>query len=1489
MKKITLLLTLLFVFVLSSAIGQITYSGPYSGSSASPTPLVLGVGTNTISSTVTTSGPSISQWFDLTLPAAMEITNVTLGVTDPASVSSGTMCWNPFSTCNPSDSWTPPGQPATPITAWDFPGTLPIASSPGVISVDNGTAFNTTWTLVVTVAALACTDPTIPVLSATPSSVCPGGAVTLSLTGTLNDATNWQWYTGSCGGTSIGSGTSLVVNPVTTTTYYARGEGGCVVPGACGTVDVTVFTPPTVTFTALADLCIDAGVQAGLGGGSPSGGVYSGAGVTDDGNGMTYSFDPAAAGAGVHTLTYTFTDANGCSASDSDDVEVFALPTVTFTALADLCIDAGVQAGLGGGSPSGGVYSGAGVTDDGNGMTYSFDPAAAGVGVHTLTYTFTDANGCTGSDSDDVEVFALPTVTFTAPADLCIDAGVQAGLGGGSPSGGVYSGAGVTDDGNGMTYSFDPAAAGVGVHTLTYTFTDANGCTGSDSDDVEVFALPTVTFTAPADLCIDAGVQAGLGGGTPSGGVYSGPGVTDDGNGMTYSFDPAAAGVGVHTLTYTFTDANGCTGSDSDDVEVFALPTVTFTAPADLCIDAGVQAGLGGGTPSGGVYSGPGVTDDGNGMTYSFDPAAAGVGVHTLTYTFTDANGCTGSDSDDVEVFALPTVTFTAPADLCIDAGVQAGLGGGTPSGGVYSGPGVTDDGNGMTYSFDPAAAGVGVHTLTYTFTDANGCTASDSDDVEVFALPTVTFTAPPSPVCPGDVLIAQGGGSPTGGVYSGPGVTDDGNGMTYTFDAGASGNGTHILTYTYTDANGCTNSDSDSVTVEDTEDPVITCAADGTRDTDSGVCTYTVQGTEFDATFTDNCTSGVIFNNYNSTDTMAGVVLPKGVTTVIWTVNDGNGQTATCTTVITVEDNEDPVISCAADGTRDTDPGVCEYTVVGTEFDATFTDNCPDGSIINDFNSTDTMAGEVLAPGVYSIIWTVDDGNGQTASCTTVITIEDNEVPVIACPADVAVNTNPGQCYSIVTFPDAIAFDNCGVASVVQTAGLPSGSQFPVGVSTIEYTATDIHGNTSVCSFTITVTDNEAPMAVCMDITIQLDEFGDASIVAADVDGGSTDNCGIATMTIDVDTFDCSDVGDNPVVLTVTDVNGNVSSCTAIVTVEDVTDPVAVCMDITVQLDPTGTVTILGSDIGGASTDACGIASYDLDIDTFTCADVGDNPVVLTVTDVNGNVSTCTAVVTVEDNTSPDLVCMDITLELGADGTATIVPEDVIATNDDACGVLTIAVDIFEFDCSDIGTPVTVQVFSQDVNGNLSTCTAVVTVVDLLAPVLTCPADQTVDPGAGNLFYEVPDYFALGEATATDNCTDPVVITSQDPAAGTLLPDGTYTVTITAEDEYGNVATCTFELTVDTILGIGDTTADISSIVLYPNPATDYVMLSNPNNVELQSVAIYDLTGRLIKTIDLVNMDAEKTIDVSELASSTYMFVIKGTDSQMTKQLIKE
>ena len=1537
-------------------------------------------------------------------------------------------------------------------------------------------------------------------------------------------------------GRAIPVGAADFENPANYDHAFPYGAGLSTVPFA----DLSIV----VTFTAPADLCIDAGVQAGLGSGTPVGGVYSGPGVTDDGNGTTYSFDPAAAGVGIHTLTYTFGGGNAM-----DDVEVFALPSVTFTAPADLCLDAGVQAGLGGGNPAGGVYSGPGVTDDGNGTTYSFDPAAAGVGVHTLTYTFTDANGCTASASDDVEVFALPVVTFTAPADLCIDAGVQAGLGGGTPTGGVYSGPGVTDDGNGMTYSFDPAAAGVGTHTLTYTFTDTNGCTDSASDDVEVFALPTVTFTAPADLCVDEGVQAGLGGGTPNGGIYSGAGVTDDGNGMTYSFDPAAAGVGTHTLTYTFTDANGCTDSASDDVEVFALPTVTFTAPPSPVCPGAVLTGQGGGTPSGGVYSGPGVTDDGNGTTYTFDAGAAGNGTHTLTYTFTDANGCTGSASDTVTVEDTQDPVVTCPTDITQnnDPGVCGAV--------VTFTPTATDNCPGVTVSSVPASGSVfpvGITTVTVTATDASGntdtctfdVTVNDTEDptitcpaditvnndpgvcgaVVTFADPTVadncggtmimetfsftgttdSFVVPAGvtsitiesqgaqggfngglgasisgtfAVTPGEtfnlmvggeggsrtnnggvggggggsfvwntsgptLLIAAGGGGggagngnsvpgpgsatnvptdstngsgngtggaggnggaggalvaaatceagagggagwfsngadgaspnaplsgggvnplaggaggnegpnctfpPTGSAVGGFGGGGGGGGVSGaggggggyngggggnswagsippgwgagggggSFNAGTSptntggvraGDGQIVISYTLplvitqtaglssgstfpigtttntflvTDPSGNTATCSFDVTVTDNEPPVANCVAPFTLQLDA-TGNASITPADIDNGSTDNCGIASLAVS-PSTFTCADV----GPNTVTLTVTDVNGNSSTCTTVVTVEDNVAPTAVCM-DITIDLDADG-NATITPADVDGGSTDACGIASLSIDVDTFDCSD-----VGPNNVVLTVTDVNGNSSQCTAIVTVQDVTEPIIACPADIVAVAEPDICGITLTYSDPIALDACGVASVVLTSGLPSGSVFPVGVSTVEWTATDVNGNSSTCSFTVTVTDTTPPVAVCQDITVPLDATGNATITVADVDGGSFDNCAIDTISIDIDTFDCSDVGPNDVTLTVTDIYGNVSSCIAVVTIEDVTAPVAVCQNITVQLDATGTVTINPADLDGGSTDVCGIdtAAYSVDIDTFDCSNVGDNPVVLTVTDVNGNTATCTAIVTVEDITEPDVVCQDITVELDENGLATIVADDVIASNTDACGIFNTSIDISEFNCDDIGTPVLVTVFSEDVNGNISTCTAEVTVVDLLAPVVTCPADQTVDPGGASDLYEVPDYLLTGEATAIDNCTDPLVITTQDPAPGTLLSEGTYTVTITAEDESGNIGTCTFELTVDSTLGTNDPKFDISTIIMYPNPAQAIVNISNPQAIPLENATIYDVTGRLVKTFDLRGMGTEKALDIATLASATYVVVIQSESGTLTKQLIKE
>src|SRR4029079_6518907 len=95
----------------------------------------------------------------------------------------------------------------------------------------------------------ACIDPDPAVMSASPGDeVCIGSTVRLSIiSGDLNDATDWNWYTGSCGGSLIGTGLFIDVTPSVTTTYFVRGEGGCSVPGTCVEITIIIDEQPIVS------------------------------------------------------------------------------------------------------------------------------------------------------------------------------------------------------------------------------------------------------------------------------------------------------------------------------------------------------------------------------------------------------------------------------------------------------------------------------------------------------------------------------------------------------------------------------------------------------------------------------------------------------------------------------------------------------------------------------------------------------------------------------------------------------------------------------------------------------------------------------------------------------------------------------------------------------------------------------------------------------------------------------------------------------------------------------------------------------------------------------------------------------------------------------------------------------------------------------------------------------------------------------------------
>jgi hypothetical protein len=126
------------------------------------------------------------------------------------------------------------------------------------------------------------------------------------------------------------------------------------------------------------------------------------------------------------------------------------------------------------------------------------------------------------------------------------------------------------------------------------------------------------------------------------------------------------------------------------------------------------------------------------------------------------------------------------------------------------------------------------------------------------------------------------------------------------------------------------------------------------------------------------------------------------------------------------------------------------------------------------------------------------------------------------------------GQASISVSDIDNGSGDNCALASL--TLDQTSFNCLDVGANTVTLTATDVNNNVTTCTATVTVEDTTAPAAVCQNITVQLDASGNASITAADIDGGSSDNCSIGSISASPTSFDCSNVGANTVTLTATD-----------------------------------------------------------------------------------------------------------------------------------------------------------------------------------------------------------------------------------------------------------------------------------------------------------------------------------------------------------------
>ena len=589
-----------------------------------------------------------------------------------------------------------------------------------------------------------------------------------------------------------------------------------------------------------------------------------------------------------------------------------------------------------------------------------------------------------------------------------------------------------------------------------------------------------------------------------------------------------------------------------------------------------------------------------------------------------------------------------------------------------------------------------------------------------------------------------------------------------------SAGGGGVPVTLTVTDVNGNTSTCVANVTVEDNIAPEALCQNITVQLDALGNASITTA--DIDAGSNDAC--GIESLSLDVTTFDCSNI---GDNTVVLTVTDVNGNVSTCSATVTVEDNIAPVALCQSITVQLDANGVASITP--SDIDDGSNDACGIASLDLDVTSFDCSN-----VGDNTVVLTVTDNNGNVSTCSATVTVEDNVAPVALCQSITVQLDASGLAAIIPSDIDDGSNDACGIAGLA--LDVTSFDCSNVGDNTVVLTVTDNNGNVSTCSATVTVEDNVAPVALCQNVTVQLDAAGNASISTGDIDNGSNDACGIASLALDVTTFDCSNVGDNAVVLTVTDVNGNVSTCSATVTVEDNVAPVALCQNITVQLDANGVATVTPSEIDNGSNDACGIASLDLDVTSFDCSNVGVNPVVLTVTDNNGNATSCNATVTIEDNVAPEALCQSITVQLDASGNASITTADIDNGSNDACGIASLSLDVTTFDCSNVGAnPVVLTV--TDNNGNVSTCTAEVTVEDNIDPIALCQ-DVTVTLDAlGNASITAADV----DNGSNDACGIADLSLSQTSFTYTDYPSTVVTLLVT--DNNGNTATCNSTVTV--------------------------------------------------------------------------------------------
>jgi len=431
---------------------------------------------------------------------------------------------------------------------------------------------------------------------------------------------------------------------------------------------------------------------------------------------------------------------------------------------------------------------------------------------------------------------------------------------------------------------------------------------------------------------------------------------------------------------------------------------------------------------------------------------------------------------------------------------------------------------------------------------DGDGCFDLGTA-IEVYYLKPITFTTTSSS-CAGTVSVTVSGGQPEANA-SNYTITNTGLGtltgtpITHAGTVTITGlTDSQAWSLSIADGNGCSASVNGTFS-GDVILPQIVCPGNITVNNTVGSCGAIVNYST--PVGTDNC-PGVVTTL--TAGMASGSTFPIGTTTVTYAVDDviGNGPVS-CSFTVTVVDSEAPQITCPGNITVNNTAGSCGAIVnystpVGT-------DNCAGATT----TLTAGMAsGSTFPVGTTTVTYAVNDaaGNGPV-TCSFTVTVVDSEAPQITCPGNITVNNTVGSCGALVNYSAPVGTDNCAGAVTTLTAGMASGSTFPVGTTTVTYAVNDAAGNGPVsCSFTVTVVDNEAPQIICPGNIAQCNP------VATWVAPVGTDNCGgpITTQTQGGASGSSFSVGVTTVEYTVTDAVNNTTTCSFTVEIYPQDDP---------------------------------------------------------------------------------------------------------------------------------------------------------------------------------------------------------------------------------------------------------------------------------------------------------------------------------------------